>query len=145
MPDSTVVFEDEESTFPEGREGHLSRTPELKEYESAFEGKIESSLQDSRSRRRARLQVAQKLPEKFLALAYVYARNPDVVAEALVRANGICEACHKPAPFRRAKDGRPYLEVHHKIQLKDNGEDTVENAIAVCPNCHRRSHFGESS
>ncbi|MGH8437576.1 MAG: HNH endonuclease [Pseudomonas sp.] len=33
-------------------------------------------------------------------------------------------------------------EVHHKVRLADGGLDTVENAIAVCPNCHRQAHFG---
>jgi 5-methylcytosine-specific restriction protein A len=36
------------------------------------------------------------------------------------------------------------LEVHHKIRLADGGFDTVENAIAVCPNCHRQCHHGRS-
>jgi 5-methylcytosine-specific restriction protein A len=42
----------------------------------------------------------------------------------------------------RASDGNPYLEVHHWIRLADGGEDTVNNAIAACPNCHRQQHFG---
>ncbi|MGB4922720.1 MAG: HNH endonuclease signature motif containing protein, partial [Candidatus Nitrotoga sp.] len=37
---------------------------------------------------------------------------------------------------------QPYLEVHHKMQLAKGGEDTVENALGLCPNCHRYSHFG---
>ncbi|MGE8574311.1 MAG: HNH endonuclease signature motif containing protein [Burkholderia contaminans] len=28
------------------------------------------------------------------------------------------------------------------VQLADGGEDTTENAVAVCPNCHRRAHCG---
>lgn len=117
----------------------------LQEHEAAFKAKVERSLKDSASTRRARLLEATRLPAKVLTLAQVYARNPDVVAEVLVRANGICEVCRKPAPFHRAKDGSPYLEVHHKTQLSAKGEDTVENAIAVCPNCHRRAHFGEQA
>jgi 5-methylcytosine-specific restriction protein A len=35
------------------------------------------------------------------------------------------------------------LEVHHKKQLSEGGEDTVENAIALCPNCHREAHYGD--
>jgi 5-methylcytosine-specific restriction endonuclease McrA len=31
---------------------------------------------------------------------------------------------------------------HHVKQLAHGGEDTVENAIAVCPNCHRKAHHG---
>lgn len=75
-------------------------------------------------------------------LTEVFNRNPDVVAEVLRRANGICENCNKLAPFNRKKDGTPFLEVHHKVRLADGGEDTVENAIGTCPNCHREFHFG---
>ncbi|MBW9106418.1 HNH endonuclease [Paraburkholderia phenoliruptrix] len=28
------------------------------------------------------------------------------------------------------------LDVHHRTDLADRGEDTGENAIASCPNCH---------
>ncbi|MGL6002403.1 MAG: HNH endonuclease, partial [Plesiomonas sp.] len=56
--------------------------------------------------------------------------------------NGCCQKCKNEAPFNRKSDGTPYLEVHHKIFLSDGGEDTVENSIALCPNCHRELHFG---
>jgi len=69
-------------------------------------------------------------------------RNPDVIAEVLERANGICEYCGNPAPFNRASDGTPYLEIHHKKPLSQGGDDSVENAVALCPNCHREDHFG---
>ncbi|WP_163591073.1 HNH endonuclease, partial [Klebsiella variicola] len=39
-------------------------------------------------------------------------------------------------------DGTPFLEVHHIEWLSNGGEDSVENAIALCPNCHRQAHFG---
>lgn len=71
----------------------------------------------------------------------MFDRNPDVVAEVLTRAAGICEACNDPAPFIRRSNGTPYLEVHHKQWLSDEGEDTVGNAIALCPNCHRKAHY----
>lgn len=72
----------------------------------------------------------------------VFKRNPDVVAEVLIRAKGKCESCGKPAPFKRRKDDKPYLEVHHKVFLSNGGDDTVENAEALCPNCHKEKHFG---
>lgn len=117
---------------------------ELQVHEAAFDAKVKKSILDSASARRARIRKAAKRPARRLVLAQVYVRNPDVVAEVLLRANGACEVCHRPAPFRRAKDSSLYLEVHHKVQLADNGEDTVENALAVCPNCHRKAHFGEA-
>ncbi|MCG5076253.1 HNH endonuclease [Paraburkholderia sp. RG36] len=32
--------------------------------------------------------------------------------------------------------------MHHPIRLADGGDNTFENAIAVCPNRHRERHFG---
>ena len=72
----------------------------------------------------------------------VFKRNPDVIAEVLERASGKCEYCNKPAPFKRASDGTPYLEVHHEIFLSQGGDDSVDNAVALCPNCHKEAHFG---
>lgn len=70
-----------------------------------------------------------------------FLRDPLVKAWVLNNSNGICEACSQPAPFVR-EDGSPYLEVHHLIPLSEGGEDTTRNALAVCPNCHRRLHHG---
>jgi 5-methylcytosine-specific restriction protein A len=98
--------------------------------------------QTSREQRLARLKAAPKRPAKVVTSSTAYIRNPDVVAEVLFRSNGTCEGCGSKAPFNRKVDGSPYLEVHHKKHLSEGGDDTVENAIAVCPNCHRREHFG---
>jgi hypothetical protein len=68
-----------------------------------------------------------------------FIRCPQVVAWILMRAAGVCEACQMPAPFCRA-DGTPYLEVHHVQPLAEGGPDTVDNAVALCPNCHRAAH-----
>ena len=72
----------------------------------------------------------------------VFRRNADVVAEVLLRASGICESCGNAAPFFKKKDSTPYLEVHHELPLSKGGDDTIENAIALCPNCHRERHYG---
>ena len=55
------------------------------------------------------------------------------------RAQGICEGCGESAPFLNAK-GEPFLEVHHVKHLVNGGTDRTSNAVAVCPNCHRRCH-----
>ncbi len=99
------------------------------------------SLQDSPSSRQARLATAPKIPDRITTTSTSFRRNPDVVAEVLLRANGTCERCLQPAPFLRASDGTPYLEVHHSVMLAFGGEDTVANAIALCPNCHRAAHY----
>lgn len=111
-------------------------------YEEKLQDQVRKSLKDSPTARRARLAIAEKQPSKLAVTVTVYRRNPDVVAEVLLRANGSCEACGKKAPFARAKDGSPYLEIHHKLQLAKGGDDTVANAMALCPNCHREKHYG---
>lgn len=100
-----------------------------------------SKLLDN-NERNERIKSAKKYPEKIQIVSIGFRRNADVVVEVLNRAKGICELCQKPAPFIRKSDGTPYLEVHHKEPLSEDGYDTVENAIAVCPNCHKKLHFG---
>lgn len=105
--------------------------------------KIEDSIHNyTDDERRKRLDIANKKPKRVITTVIAYERNADVVVEVLKRADGICEGCKMPAPFIRRKDGTPYLEVHHRKQLADGGEDSVDNAIALCPNCHRKEHFG---
>lgn len=44
-------------------------------------------------------------------------------------------------------EGELYLEVHHVIPLSKNGYDKTTNAVALCPNCQKKSHdyYGEIS
>ncbi|MDN3276891.1 HNH endonuclease signature motif containing protein [Frankia sp. RB7] len=81
-----------------------------------------------------------KFPSKESQRTY-YARSIKVKAYVLRRANGICEACKKAAPFFR-KDGSPYLEPHHIKRVADGGPDHPVSVGAVCPTCHRLIHHG---
>lgn len=89
-----------------------------------------------------RLARAQKIPGKIQVVSTKYERNPDVIVAVLRRANGICEHGGKEAPFLRASDNTPYLETPHRTPLSLGGYDSIENAIALCPNCHRKQHHG---
>lgn len=79
-------------------------------------------------------------PERREAIVVQYVRDPAVRDWVLQTANGVCELCRDPAPFLALSGA--YLEVHHVRRLADGGADCIENAVAVCPNCHRRLHFG---
>jgi hypothetical protein len=81
-------------------------------------------------------------PNIITVTTQVYCRDPNIVAAVLRSANGICQQCKKPGPFLRASDNTVYLEVHHIQPLSENGADTMENSIALCPNCHRERHHG---
>lgn len=68
-----------------------------------------------------------------------YVRDRYVSEYVKRRANGICQLCGQPAPFMNSK-GEPFLETHHVIWLADGGDDSINNAVALCPNCHRKMH-----
>lgn len=68
-------------------------------------------------------------------------RNESIKAYVRFRANAACECCEKDAPFL-AKDGKPYLEVHHIHALSDGGEDSIHNTAAICPSCHSEITHG---
>lgn len=69
----------------------------------------------------------------------VYYRNPYVKEMVKHIAEGKCQMCSKEAPFYD-KDSKPYLEEHHVNRLADGGSDTMDNVVALCPNCHRKIH-----
>jgi len=78
-------------------------------------------------------------PAKTTQNSTAYYREPEVVAYVLQEARGRCELCDQ-VPFHKP-DGSVYLEVHHVRRLADGGADLVTNAVALCPNCHRKCHF----
>lgn len=116
----------------------------MDDVEAEHQAEVAKSLNDDDTVRQQRLAAAPKMPQIIQVVSNAFRRNPDVIAVVRIRANGICEECHSPAPFHRASDDSPYLEVHHRIMLSAGGEDTVANALALCPNCHRKLHYGKS-
>ncbi|MFT0172786.1 HNH endonuclease [Paraburkholderia mimosarum] len=127
----------------EQRLAQSGKVDALEAVQTQFSRDVAAALSRTPEARHARLAQAEKMPSVATVTTRVFQRNADVVAEVLYRADGVCQICGKPAPFTR-KDGSPFLEVHHRVQLAHGGEDTVENAIATCPNCHREAHFGAS-
>ena len=114
--------------------------------EEAFLSKETQLEKEARKRSDEELQKinqqAQKCnsnPVKVELICTRYIRNPDVAEFAKRRANGICQLCKKDAPFKD-RDNIPYLEVHHIIWLSKGGKDSIQNAVAICPNCHRKLH-----
>lgn len=88
--------------------------------------------------------LAQKYSSKHVSTRRVvsdlYYRNIYISEYTKALANGICQLCGKEAPFKD-KQGLPYLESHHIKWLSNGGEDSIENTVALCPNCHRKMHI----
>ncbi|GMM90455.1 HNH endonuclease [Vibrio fortis] len=134
-----IKFVGQDKLFPKANE---SINESEVEYKVNFESDVNKSLNDSPEKRRSRLSSRSKTPRVVYRLVKDYSRDPDVVAEALYRANGRCEKCQAKAPFTKRSNGQPYLEVHHIIPLSQGGLDSLSNVISLCPNCHREVHFG---
>lgn len=83
-------------------------------------------------------------PVRRPAETWSFVRDPAIVGWVLAHARGKCEICDDPAPFL-TRDAQPYLEVHHVRPLAEGGPDTIDNACATCPTCHRRLHYGSDS
>lgn len=89
--------------------------------------------------RAAAKNAGSKNPKKRTSSSSTYDRNELVSEHTKRRANGKCDLCSKNAPFK--KNGEPYLECHHVIQLAKGGPDEYYNTVALCPNCHRKVHI----
>lgn len=74
-----------------------------------------------------------------VAKGTTYIRDPYVSEYAKRQANGVCQLCNQRAPFMDSSK-QPYLETHHIEWLSKGGSDTIENTVALCPNCHRKMH-----
>lgn len=152
-----IKLNNEEPLQPRTQPGNWAYVEELPDWfgleETSTEEKlaeelekgIEKSSKLSDEARKERLYQASKKPEQIQVISKGYRRNPDVIVEVLKRADGECERCEEDAPFLRASDGTPYLEIHHIKPLAEGGNDTVKNAMALCPNCHREVHYGQQS
>jgi len=98
------------------------------------------SLDQLRARAlKAASEAQQRSPREARRL--YHERSAAVREYVLARADGICESCGNPAPFKRP-DGTPYLEPHHTRKISDGGPDHPRWVGAVCPNCHKEIHRG---
>jgi 5-methylcytosine-specific restriction protein A len=87
-----------------------------------------------------RVPVGALRPTTVTAMSTKFERDPAVKAWVLTESKGLCEGCGVSAPFV-GLDGLPFLEVHHVVPLANQGSDRTTNAVALCPNCHRRCHY----
>lgn len=137
-----------------GYRGNMQSPSKVMSYGSALAEYIHETdeLQNSEEKltellQKMPMQELKKLAEKYSekhpilneAKTKQYGRNRIVAAHAKRRAGGCCELCGMKAPFLD-KYGNPYLESHHVEWLSDGGADSIDNVVALCPNCHRKMH-----
>jgi 5-methylcytosine-specific restriction protein A len=105
-------------------------------------------IEDSRARKarqlsdeelKARAKKAKGKPATRTAQTTACVRDAAVAEYARRLAKGLCDLCEMPAPFQN-RQNVGYLECHHVIWLAKGGDDTIENTVALCPNCPRKMH-----
>jgi 5-methylcytosine-specific restriction endonuclease McrA len=84
-----------------------------------------------------------RFPDRATRMVSSVQRNGAVREHVLDSADGKCEYCGELGFF--CENGRRYLEAHHILALANQGSDTVDNVIALCPKHHREAHHGKNS
>ena len=92
----------------------------------------------------SRAMEATPQPETRTTSTTTYRRDPAVVAFVRRRSNYRCEmpGCNYEGFIK--SDLERYIETHHIVSLSDGGEDTIFNTTALCPNCHKRTHYEQN-
>ena len=118
----------------------LLSNPDSRSLASWYEENERRAATLDKSELARRAAMASPVPQTVqLAATTGYVRDPYVAAYVKMLANGMCDLCPKPAPFLTL-DSEPYLESHHVIWLSRGGHDSIDNVVALCPNCHRKMH-----
>ena len=78
----------------------------------------------------------------------IYPRNPSHAKKAILDANFSCEISPEHKTFIQRFNLNSFTEAHHLIPLRYHNEfkfslDVPANIISLCPNCHRKLHFGQ--
>jgi 5-methylcytosine-specific restriction endonuclease McrA len=86
-------------------------------------------------------------PEKIIGDRVSFKRNPEKAKKSIVLANYKCDLDKSHVSFI-TRNGRQYMEAHHLVPLStqdyfDNSLDVDANIVCLCPNCHRKLHYGE--
>lgn len=109
-------------------------------YDICYENKIKEIKKMSRKNLERLVKEKNNVKTSYRTIkTTTYIRDPYIAEYAKLRADGFCQLCEEKAPFY-TKNNKPYLEAHHLKWLSKGGTDTIDNVVALCPNCHRKIH-----
>lgn len=84
------------------------------------------------------------MPSQVEQIVRVYPRNNVLRTYVKERSNYSCEMPGCDYIGFNKNDGKKYIEIHHVTPLSEGGEDSINNTVALCPNCHRKIHYSEN-
>jgi len=80
-------------------------------------------------------------PNQVSQTITTYPRNNTLKNYVKRRSNNSCEMLNCNYQGFQKLNGEAYIEIHHVIPLSEGGEDSIDNTVALCPNCHRAMHY----
>lgn len=83
-------------------------------------------------------------PSQIDKIVKIYPRNTTLKNYIKRRSHYICEMPNCNYQGFRKESGEAYIEIHHVVPLSEGGEDSINNTVALCPNCHRALHYAEN-
>ena len=92
--------------------------------------------------RLARLPAGLLHPEKTTQTVTAWQRDPAVRAWVLRRADGACEYCSDPVQY--ADTHSTFLKLFNPRSFITGGPDSVDNTVALCPNCFQVGELGNN-
>ncbi len=83
-------------------------------------------------------------PQQVQQTIYTYSRNNTLKNYVKRRSDYSCEMPSCNYQGFQKENGERYIEIHHVIPLSERGEDSINNTVALCPNCHRALHYASN-
>ena len=83
-------------------------------------------------------------PQQIQQIVNTYPRNNILKNYVKRRSSYSCEMPSCNYQGFNKENGEPYIEIHHVIPLSEGGEDSIDNTVALCPNCHRALHYANN-
>ena len=114
--------------------------PDVSVLNNEFESAVQKETAKPLDKLKKKAEKKASYPAVSSVQTKIYHRDPTIAAYVKKRAEGYCQLCGKKAPFSD-QNGEPYLECHHLVWLSQGGEDSANNCVALCPNCHRKMHM----
>lgn len=89
----------------------------------------------------------KKKEKQIIKGILTYSRSESEMLKAKLNSNWQCEMSRLHKTFINEKLNKPFVEGHHLIPMftQDQYENTIDfadNIVTLCPNCHRKIHFG---
>lgn len=111
------------------------------------ENQLNFQIQECIPEENIKIEPKKRLSPRISERGKIWPRDPGISKKAIIEANFLCEYDSSHKSFTSESSKRQYMEAHHLIPLNfqdefENSLDVIGNIVSLCPNCHRKIHYG---